>query len=202
MNRKTPSKTPPLRLDERVGYRFSIITKRLNQALAAMHSKKLGLSVNNWKIMSVIAFFAPLSATELGARTSLDPDKITRAIDTLVQRGYVIRKHDEIDRRKVVLSLSANGKRVHDKIERVASALEVEFLSVLSLEERKALHSSLTKLEQHSSVFFGRREGWFERRSVPGVAVRAPKPQAKTGTRVRKTDARGAKPVIRGVTIG
>ena len=88
-------------LDERVSYRFSLITKRLEQTLAAVHAKTLGISLNNWKIMRVIGFFGPLSATGLGSRTSLDPDKVTRAVDVLVQRGYVIRKDDEDDRRRV-----------------------------------------------------------------------------------------------------
>jgi DNA-binding MarR family transcriptional regulator len=165
-------------LDERVSYRFSVIAKRLEQTLSAMHAKSLGISLNNWKIMRVIGFFGPLSATGLGSRTSLDPDKITRAVDVLVQRGYVIRKDDEADRRRVVLTLSAKGRRVHDRIEMVAGTMEAEFLSVLTAEEGKVLRSALTKLEQHSGVMFGRREGWYERRLVPGTASRMTKQSA------------------------
>ena len=168
-----PGRVKHVPLDERVVHRFFLIAKRFDQALVAMHSKKLGISVNNCKIMRVIAFSGPLSATELGARTSLDPDKITRAIDTLVDRSYVIRKEDEADRRKVVLTLSAKGRRVHEKIEMVVSAMEAEFLSVLTAGERKALGSSLDKLEQHTSLVFGRREGWYERRHLAGEASRS-----------------------------
>jgi DNA-binding MarR family transcriptional regulator len=180
--RKVKSNTGKLQhvpLEERVIYRFFLIAKRFDQALVAMHSKKLGISVNNCKIMRVIAFFGPLSATELGARTSLDPDKITRAVDTLVDRSYVIRKSDEADRRKVVLTLSAKGRRVHDKIEMVVSAMESDFLSALTAEERKALGSSLDKLEQHTSLRFGRREGWYERRHLAGDGSRRIKPDAR-----------------------
>jgi DNA-binding MarR family transcriptional regulator len=187
---KNKRKKRRVSLDERVGYRFSVIAKRLDQALAAMHSKKFGISVNNWKIMSALACFGPLSATELGARTSLDPDKITRAVDTLVQQSYVIRKDDESDRRRVVLTLSARGRRAHDKIALVASAMEAEFLSVLTSEEHKLLLSSMSKLEQHSSVMFGRREGWYERRNLAGPARRATKVPARTGKRDAKRIAR------------
>ena len=180
--RKAKSRTAKAQLvplEERVMHRFYLIAKRFDQALVAMHSKKLGISVNNCKIMRVIAFNGPLSATELGQRTSLDPDKITRAVDTLVDRSYVIRKSDDADRRKVVLTLSAKGRRVHDKIDMVVSAMEVEFLSVLTADERKALKSSLDKLEQHTSLGFGRREGWYERRQLPGEASRRIKPEAR-----------------------
>jgi DNA-binding MarR family transcriptional regulator len=191
-------KTRQVPLDERVSYRFSVIAKRLEQTLSDMHAKKLGISINNWKIMRAIGAFGPLSATELGGRTSLDPDKITRSVDGLVERGYVIRKDDEADRRRVVLTLSAKGRRVNDKIEMIAGAMEAEFLSVLNAEENKALRSALTKLEQHSGVMFGRREGWYERRHVSGVASRGIKqagerPAARTSSRngssSRKRDA-------------
>jgi DNA-binding MarR family transcriptional regulator len=158
-----------------VSHRFSLIAKRFDQTLATMHAKKLGISINNWKIMRVIAFFGPLSATELGSRTSLDPDKVTRAVDALVQRSYVIRKDDEADRRRVVLTLSAKGRRVHDRIEMVAGALEAEFLSVLTADEHRALLSSLNKLEMHAGMLFGRRGGWYERRDLSGGAARATK---------------------------
>ncbi len=166
-------------LEERVMHRFFLIAKRFDQAFAAMHSRKLGLSVSHWKIVRVIAFSGPLSATELGVRTSLDPDKITRAIDTLVDRSYVIRKSDEADRRKVVLTLSAKGKRIHDKIDLVVGAMETEFLVGLTADERKTLVSLLDKLEQHTSLGFGRREGWYERRPLPGKALRRIKADAR-----------------------
>jgi DNA-binding MarR family transcriptional regulator len=176
-------------LDEYVSYRFSVMVKRIDVALAAIHAKKLAISVTNWKIMRVIGFFGPLSASQLGARTNLDPDKITRAIDTLVQRSYVIRKHDEADRRRVVLTLSARGRRIYEKIEGVASEMEVEFLSVLTAEEHKVLLSSLSKLEQHSRTIFGRREG-YERRHLAGGALRAPRSGARRTKRTEKAVTR------------
>jgi DNA-binding MarR family transcriptional regulator len=169
--------------DERVSHRFSLIAKRLDQTLAALHAKKFAISVNNWKIMSVIAGSGPLSATELGSRTSLDPDKITRAVDALVQRSYVIRRDDEADRRRVVLTLSAKGRRVHDKIEKVAGAMEAEFLSVLTAEERRALLTSLDKLERHSGTMFGRREGPRERRPLASAASRPAKRDGRPAKR-------------------
>lgn len=194
-NRKT-RKSQHVPLEERVMHRFFLIAKRFDQALVAIHSKKLGISVNNCKIMRVIAFHGPLSATDLGARTSLDPDKITRAIDTLVDRSYVIRKEDEADRRKVVLTLSAKGRRAHEKIEMVVSAMESEILSALTAEERKALGSSLDKLERHTGVMFGRREGWYERRALPGDASRSTKLDA------RRPAKRTGRAVVRRLAVG
>jgi DNA-binding MarR family transcriptional regulator len=95
-----------------------------------------------------------LSATEAGAHTSLEPAKVTRGIDTLAEQGLVVRREDGADRRRTILSLSAKGKRIHDKIEQVSRALERELLSVLTPAEREMLYLVLDKLERRSSEIF------------------------------------------------
>jgi DNA-binding MarR family transcriptional regulator len=142
------------RLDRRTSYRFSIIARRQTRCLAEMHSATFGLSVNGWKLLSVIEYFGPLSATEAGAHTSLEPAKVTRGIDTLAEQGLVVRREDGADRRRTILSLSAKGKRIHDKIEQVSRALERELLSVLTPAEREMLYLVLDKLERRSSEIF------------------------------------------------
>ena len=79
-----------LRLARRTSYRFSIIARRQTRCLAEMHSARFGLSVNGWKLLSIIQYFGPLSATEAGAHTSLEPAKVTRGIDTLADRKSVV----------------------------------------------------------------------------------------------------------------
>ena len=107
----------------------------------------------------------------LGSRGSLNVD---RAIAEFRSGRPVLLR----DNNRVVLTLSAKGRRVHDKIEMVVSAMESEILSALTAEERKALGSSLDKLEQ-TSLKFGRREGWYDRRQLAGDTSRRAKPDAR-----------------------
>jgi DNA-binding MarR family transcriptional regulator len=149
-----------LRLDRRTSYRFSIIARRQTRCLAEMHSARFGLSVNGWKLLSVIEYFGPLSATEAGAHTSLEPAKVTRGIDMLAEQGLVLRREDAADRRRIILSLSAKGRRIHDRIEQVSRALERELLSVLTSAEREMLYLVLDKLERRSSDIFDADDAW------------------------------------------
>jgi DNA-binding MarR family transcriptional regulator len=149
-----------LRLDRRTSYRFSIIARRQTRCLAEMHSAKFGVSVNGWKLLSVIEYFGPLSATEAGAHTSLEPAKVTRGIDMLAEQGLVLRRQDAADRRRTILSLSAKGRRIHDRIEQVSRALERELLSVLTSAEREMLYLVLDKLERRSSDIFDAGDAW------------------------------------------
>jgi len=144
-----------LTLEQRITYRFAIISKRLTDRLAEMHKPKYGLNVNGWKVMTVVGRFGPLAAFEVGQFVSLDPDKVSRTVDLLVKQGYVLRRQDKADRRRISLSLSAKGQKVHDEIEKVRCALEVRFLSVLDRSELSGLYTTLDKLEASVDAAFG-----------------------------------------------
>ena len=154
------TETIRLALEQRITYRFAIISKRLTDRLAEMHQSKYALSVNGWKVMTVVERFGPLAAFEVANYVSLDPDKVTRTVDQLVKQGYALRRQDKIDRRRVSLSLSARGRKVHNEIERVRCALEIEFLAVLDSSELAGLYSTLDKLEARANTRLSSPDAW------------------------------------------
>ena len=54
------------------------------------------------------------------------PDKVTRAVDRLVQLAYVERKQDAADGRRVALSLTFLGQKVYADIEGLTRRVELE----------------------------------------------------------------------------
>src|SRR5262245_60161781 len=178
MNKKGKSQAGPRGLDRRTSYRFSIIARRQTRCLADMHASRCGLSVNGWKLLSVIEYFGPLSASEAGGHTSLEPAKVTRGIDALAEQGLVLRREDPADRRRTILSLSAKGKRIHDRVELVSRTLEQELLNVLNPAEPEALDRVLDKLERRSAEIFARSDAWrtLVRASAADVDAEAPVP--------------------------
>jgi DNA-binding MarR family transcriptional regulator len=147
-------------LKQRTTYRFSLILKRLVDCLAEMHQTKFGITINGWKVMSVVGRFAPLAAVEVGQFVSLEPDRVTRTVDVLVKQGIVARRQDKQDRRRISLSLTAKGKRIQEQIERVRYALEYEFLSVLDDTELETLYRILDKLEPQAKSIFTSGGAW------------------------------------------
>jgi DNA-binding MarR family transcriptional regulator len=147
-------------LKQRTTYRFSLILKRLVDCLAEMHQTKFGITINGWKVMSVVGRFAPLAAVEVGQFVSLEPDRVTRTVDVLVKQGIVARRQDKQDRRRISLSLTAKGKRIQEQIERVRYALEYEFLSVLDDAELETFYRILDKLEPQAKSIFTSDGAW------------------------------------------
>ncbi|MBN9006046.1 MAG: winged helix-turn-helix transcriptional regulator [Rhizobiales bacterium] len=152
-------------LEQRTTYRFSIISKRLVDCLAEVFQSKFSLSVNSWRVLSVVERFGPLAAFEVGKYVSLDADKVTRTVNSLVKQKLLLRREDERDRRRISLSLSSKGKEVFDEIESVRTSLECEFLSVLSSSELTTFYEVMDKLDAKANELFDRRK---ERNALNG----------------------------------
>ena len=143
-----------LDLEERSFYRFSILATQINRSVARAYLKKYGPPANAWKILAVLNKFKTLSASELKHHTTLEMDKITRIVDHLVERGFVLRKQDQLDRRRVVISLSPAGRRATKHLEDTIAEMEHAFLGVLEAKERQQLYSLLEKLKARADQIF------------------------------------------------
>ena len=90
---------------------------------------------------------------ELARRMLLKPPSILPTIDLLEKRGYIARRNDPSDRRKINLILTAKGKGT---IERVVSTRKLDPLSLafkkMSAPRRKRLISLLTELSNGIKV--------------------------------------------------
>ena len=149
-----------LDLERRLTYRFSILSAKVVRTVAKMYGPKYGLLPSGWKAMAAIGRYGPVSAKEVCAHITVEPDKVTRAVDRLVERGYVKREQDAVDRRRVALTLTAPGRKVYDDIETLTRTVELELLGALSSEERKSLARILTKLEDEAGKRLADRQSW------------------------------------------
>lgn len=122
--------------------------------------QNFGLSVSRWKVLAIIGHYAPMSAKDVAERTSLEPEKVTRAVDGLVRQKLVIRRRDTVDRRRVILSLSAKGTEIYNESELMRRVIDREFLDVLRPEEKQAFYMILDKLERRAAEIFVGKEAW------------------------------------------
>lgn len=119
----------------------------LRQATRAL--EPLGLELFEYDVLSALRrqgkpFAMP--ATRLARATGLSSGAMTNRVDILEDRGLVRRRQDKADRRGVVVSLTAQGKRVIDEaIGRRLEAAEEGLAGITSL-ERQALARLLRKV--------------------------------------------------------
>jgi len=147
-----------LDLERRLSYRFSILSTRVIRSVASMYGPKYGILPSGWKAMTAIGRYGPVSAKEVCSHTTVEPDKVTRAVDRLAALGFVRREQDPADRRRVALSLSPAGRKVYEDIERLTRQVELTLLEALSMREREILDRILAKLEGRAGKCIGDRQ--------------------------------------------
>lgn len=160
-----------LALRERSAYRFLQLSGKVMRCLAEMYTKRYGLSIGTWKALSMIGACGSLSSSELGRFTSLEADKVTRAVDALVRKKFVSRRRDRKDRRRAILELTAKGRAVNAAIETVRQSIEIDLMSSLDADQIEALYHILDALEVRADEIFLHKEAWRDCVARHGTAV-------------------------------
>ena len=92
--------------------------RRANDAM-----RPLGLTGAQADALSVIAAAGPLSLKELGELLIAESGHPSRLVDRLVEAGWVERRPADEDRRRIVLSLTAAGRRLEKRVEKARRQL-------------------------------------------------------------------------------
>ena len=82
---------------------------------------------------------APRTPGELAEIERVAKPSMTRTVNALVERGLVLRQDDPLDRRSVILSLSAEGRRSIAAIRRKRDAWMASRVARLTPEEQDVL---------------------------------------------------------------
>ena len=133
-------------LENFLPYRLSILSNTVSSAIAIAYDKRFGLTIPEWRVIAVLGRFPGLSAVEVADRTMMDKVAVSRAVSKLLKSGRVDREFADADRRRSILNLSEEGRRVHDDIAPLALKFEADLLQGLSDKEISALNATIERL--------------------------------------------------------
>lgn len=88
----------------------------------------------------------PLSPTTIAERLLVTTASVTSLLDTLERRGFITRSPDPDDGRKVLVTLTGDGRRMVDAFLPQIVALQTAMLTGLSEAQRDQLISSLATI--------------------------------------------------------
>jgi DNA-binding MarR family transcriptional regulator len=126
-------------------YLLSRTGKAARGALAAELARE-GLRLWHMAVLAALADFGPHAQRELSARLAIDPSDVVKVIDELAAPGWVEQARDPADRRRVVISLTGEGRAALAAIDLRARAVQDAVLRPLDAGERRQLHALLARV--------------------------------------------------------
>jgi DNA-binding MarR family transcriptional regulator len=124
-----------LKLEDFLPYRLSVLSNTISTTVAHAYAERFDVSIPEWRVIAILGRFAGLSAVEVAERTMLDKVAVSRAVTKLIKKGRIDREFADADKRRSILNLSEDGKRLHDDIAALALAFERDLLEGLSDDE-------------------------------------------------------------------
>ena len=135
-----------LPVDDSIFFKLVRVVNLTARPFSESIGKSYHLSLNEWRILLVLANHPRVVASEVAALTGLDKMTVSRAIAALERRGRVVRKVDATDRRRMLLRLSAAGERLYERIGLPAKARERSLFRGIVAADQERLEHLLDRL--------------------------------------------------------
>lgn len=139
-----------LELEKFLPYRLVHLSQTVSKTFYATYPNEFNLSIPQWRVVALLGEKSPQAALELVARSGMDKVQVSRACDSLSKQGYLSRKVDLADRRKLKLELTRKGKRAQKKYTEMAVNWEQRLLKCLNEDEKKPFDQILNSIFENS----------------------------------------------------
>ena len=133
-------------LEDFLPYRLAILSHTVSGLIARVYDKRFGLTIPEWRVIAIVGRFPGLSAVEVAERTMLDKVAVSRAVTKLIKAGRIDREFADADRRRSILTLSEDGRKVHDEVAPLALEMEQDLLHGLNDDQVSLLNIVIERL--------------------------------------------------------
>jgi DNA-binding MarR family transcriptional regulator len=119
-------------------------------------SRPVGLTALQYTALTVLERHPDLTSARLARRSFVTTQSMADMVTALLDRGLIERHRDHADRRRLVIALTAEGRRCLDELRPAVVALEAEMLAPLTTDEAGTMRSSILRcrdaLLEHASA--------------------------------------------------
>jgi len=137
----------PIDLRDMVTFRLLRIGAKLTQGFISSYTSQFGIGLPEWRTLGMLGQFGPLPSIRIAELAEMDRGSISRAVAWLEQRDLVRRMDDPGHLRRKIVAMTAEGKRLHDRISLHAKQRQQKILASLTGDEQAVLNQLLAKLD-------------------------------------------------------
>lgn len=134
---------PPYRLDEQIGF----VLRKASQRHIAIFSQRIAeLTPPQFAALARLAEVGDTSQNQLGQLVAMDAATIKGVIDRLRSRGLVALSKDDGDRRRLVVSITPQGRATVERLLPVAAGITRDTVAPLGAREVETLMRLLARI--------------------------------------------------------
>lgn len=123
-------------------YCFNLMRRRYHQTVHG----KVGTRQGQGKILSVLRREDGIGQKELAERLQIRPASLSELLDKMQKSGWIQRRGNEKDRRKINIFLTEDGKGISQQMIEARRDMASTVFGVLNEEEQEQLEMLLSKL--------------------------------------------------------
>ena len=117
-------------------------------AFQQIYKGRYGLLRAEWRVLFHLGCYGCMTAKDICKAAKMHKTKISRAVQKMEDKDYLIRSQDDQDRRKEWLKLTSKGKSVYKDLRLSAEEYEAALNAQLSPEDMKMLKRLLGALAE------------------------------------------------------
>lgn len=128
---------------------MSQVVNALRRSITLPYAQEFGLTVPEWRVLSLLAHAKTLPFAELVVQSTSDKALVSRTLRLLEKRGFVeLQSEGNTPRKKLTCSITAAGEALHDKVIPLARKNQAEAIRIMTPQERRVVYHALKKVQQ------------------------------------------------------
>ncbi|MEM6913076.1 MAG: MarR family winged helix-turn-helix transcriptional regulator [Pseudomonadota bacterium] len=127
-------------------YKVTVLADLVARRVAAVVQTTSGLNLSQWRVLAAVADKPGRTSTEVVDITPMDKPIVSRAVQVLVDRGFLRREASQEDGRRSYLRLTAEGEGTYAAIVEALTKTGAAGLDLLSGGELAAFNRQLDEM--------------------------------------------------------
>ncbi len=146
-----------------LAYRLLSLSQLLNRGIEVVLDTHLGLSVRQWRVLLYLANAGPSSVQHIADFCRYDKSQVSRAVSELLDKKLVRSASSPSDGRRIVVALTAAGRKVYEQGLPLSLARQDRLASCLTGKELAAFQKTLETLTRQAEILLGEAHAEKER---------------------------------------
>ena len=131
-------------------YRLNMAAEAAGIGFQKVYKSRYGMLRTEWRVLFHLGAYGAMTATDIHRRSSVDKAKISRAVSSLRERGWLEAEQPKTDRRQYILSLSPAGRDTYRELCAIAEAYDAKLAALFSDRDAQVLRHALKILSSET----------------------------------------------------